>query len=86
MSLCEGCNTKTLFKKAYRGNFCIISNSPKKIPECPCQICLLKSMCETECEEFKKLTESIFKKKLSYDYKSFYRDGASYYPPRHKRK
>ena len=65
---CQGCKTKIDCTFYTRINKCIIKhNAPKR--KCPCQSCVIKPMCRTQCKPFYNLAASIFKMKLSYDYK-----------------
>lgn len=70
MNQCIGCRTFEDLKEIEK--LCILSNAPKKMSKCPCRTCLLKSICKRGCNDFFELSDSIFKIKLSYDYKSFH--------------
>jgi hypothetical protein len=81
MNQCDGCRTFEYLKTIEK--LCILSNAPKKMLLCPCKTCLLKSICQQGCKDFFKLSISIFKIKLYYDYKSYYYNYYGIKPPRY---
>ena len=55
LCICKGCRT-------YENNMCLVNSSTikngvKKM--CPCVECLIKTMCNSECEDYKLYTEFI---------------------------
>lgn len=46
---CKGCGVLQEF-----GECNIQIERPKEYSKCPCRICLLKGICETTCEDYKK--------------------------------
>jgi hypothetical protein len=57
---CEGCRIAPCI---------IIHNSTKRHKLCPCKNCILKSMCQTQCDQFKKNVLGLFDIYLSSDYR-----------------
>ena len=52
--LCEGCNSNSFSINVNR-EICICNTLPiKDNKTCPCSICIVKSMCQNVCEEFKR--------------------------------
>jgi len=74
---CNGCATARDIKRFLDINECVIKhNAPKRA--CPCEICLVKTTCQTRCESFNNLFKSIFKCPPSYDYKCISSDNLVY--------
>jgi hypothetical protein len=49
---------------------CLLAHNSSIRPRiCPCGKCILKAMCEKQCEDFKYLSNDLFKINLSYDYR-----------------
>lgn len=46
---CKGCSMLEVM------DICVFNPMYKNRSECPCQICLIKSMCKSSCEEFDKV-------------------------------
>ena len=64
---CKGCLTKNAMKEFEPKKCLIVSNAPNR--NCPCQTCLVKSMCTSQCQEYIDLINSIHQIDISYDYK-----------------
>lgn len=82
---CNGCFTKiTIDKFKYiEVSECVLkANAPKK--KCPCQNCIVKVTCKTQCDAFALAVHTIFNsaKKLSYDYKAIDEGAGSSYSGR----
>lgn len=68
---CEGCLTRRELRihcSNIEYHQCIINkNAPKA--KCPCRICLVKMICDKQCQDFFFTVSGIFNMYVSYDYK-----------------
>lgn len=54
IELCKGCYSEV------NGICAILTNGPNRVKDCPCQLCIVKSMCEVICNKRKALYIELF--------------------------